>query len=98
MRTFHDPSAGPGRAMRSPSRAARRSARPPKARANGGTVLHEYDAALKGYSARLSAAALADVRNDPSVAYVEADGVVRLDTTQSGATWGLDRSTSQACR
>src|SRR4030095_8565456 len=27
----------------------------------------------------------------PSVAYVEPDQVVRADTTQSPATWGLDR-------
>src|ERR1041385_3257512 len=31
------------------------------------------------------------IANDPRVKYVEEDGIVSIDTTQSPATWGLDR-------
>ena len=34
---------------------------------------------------------LAKIKSDPRVAYVEPDGVAHASTTQSGATWGLDR-------
>jgi subtilisin family serine protease len=47
--------------------------------------------ALKGYVASLTAAQAAAVAADARVAYVEADAVVQADTTQTGATWGLDR-------
>jgi subtilisin family serine protease len=67
-----------------------------KARARGGKVKHDYDAALNGYAATLPDAAVEDVRNDPDVAYVEADTVVSATTTQTGATWGLDRIDQRA--
>ena len=57
----------------------------------GGTVSHVYSHALKGYSLTLPAAAVARIAADPRVDYVEADGVMTADTTQSGATWGIDR-------
>jgi subtilisin family serine protease len=57
----------------------------------GARVTHVYSHALKGYSASLPQALLAVLANDPRVANVERDGVMRADTTQSGATWGLDR-------
>jgi subtilisin family serine protease len=57
----------------------------------GGTVTHVYSHALKGYSLTLPAAAAARIAADPRVAYVEADGVMKADTTQTGATWGIDR-------
>ncbi|WP_028472766.1 S8 family serine peptidase [Nocardioides alkalitolerans] len=65
------------------------------ASAVGGDVLHRYDA-LGGYAAELTSAQLAEVRQDPSVAFVQQDSVVTtadLETqdTQTGATWGLDR-------
>jgi subtilisin family serine protease len=66
--------------------------------AQGGQVKFVYQAALNGYSAYLPAKALAAVRADSAVAYVEADRVIRLDpypvstdAVQSGAPWGLDR-------
>ena len=62
-----------------------------KARARGGRIDRDYGHALKGYSASLPAAALAEVRSDPDVAYVEADRVVSATATQSSAPWGLDR-------
>jgi subtilisin family serine protease len=57
----------------------------------GGTVSHVYSYALKGYSLTLPAAAVARLAADPRVDYVEADGVMKADTTQNGATWGIDR-------
>jgi subtilisin family serine protease len=57
----------------------------------GGTVLHVYSHALKGYSLTLPSAAVARLAADPRVDYVEADGVMKADTTQTGATWGIDR-------
>jgi subtilisin family serine protease len=62
-----------------------------RARARGGRVTRDYDRVLKGYAASLPPAALADVRSDPDVAYVEADQVMSATTTQTGAPWGLDR-------
>ncbi len=53
---------------------------------------HVYDRALNGYAARIPAGRLAALRSDPRVAYVERDGEVRASaTTQSNATWGIDR-------
>ncbi len=55
---------------------------------NGG---HTYKHALKGFSVRMSEERAAKLADDPQVAYVEEDGVVRAVATQSNATWGLDR-------
>jgi len=67
-----------------------------KVKANGGAVEREYRAALRGFSAKLSDKALRAVRDDPGVAFVEADQLVTLSTTQPGATWGLDRIDQRA--
>ncbi len=66
------------------------------ARSAGARVLAVYGAALKGYTARLTPAQLAAVRADPRVAYVEADRTVSISTTQTNATWGLDRIDQRA--
>lgn len=55
---------------------------------NGG---HTYTRALKGFSVRMSERQAMRLANDPRVEFVEEDGVVSLGTTQTGATWGLDR-------
>lgn len=55
---------------------------------NGG---HTYNRALKGFSVRMSEQQALRLANDPRVDFVEEDGVVSLGTTQTGATWGLDR-------
>jgi subtilisin family serine protease len=57
----------------------------------GGNVSHVYSHALQGFALTLPPQAIAGISHDPRVAYVEADGVVTADTTQSGATWGIDR-------
>jgi len=55
-----------------------------------------YTQALQGYSAFVPAAALDALRNDARVAYVERDQPVRALTTQTGATWGIDRTDQRA--
>jgi len=50
-----------------------------------------YEHALHGYAARLSSGAVGVIAADGRVAYVERDAPVSINTTQSGATWGLDR-------
>src|SRR5205085_6012810 len=45
----------------------------------------------KGYAAMLPSAAVAALEADPRVQYVEQDGTVQASTTQTGATWGIDR-------
>ena len=47
--------------------------------------------ALYGYSAEVPGASLNALRADPNVAFVEPDGEMTAFTTQTGATWGLDR-------
>ncbi|HJT68183.1 MAG TPA: S8 family peptidase [Pyrinomonadaceae bacterium] len=50
-----------------------------------------YHRAIKGFSVRMPEAQAVKLANDPRVAFVEEDGVVNMITTQTGATWGLDR-------
>jgi subtilisin family serine protease len=57
----------------------------------GGTVTYVYSHALKGYALTLPSAALSQLAQEPNVSYVEPDGVMTADTTQTGATWGIDR-------
>ncbi len=62
-----------------------------KALKHGTKVKFKYDKAIKGFAATLSAGAVASLQADPDVAYIEQDQVVNASTTQSGATWGIDR-------
>ena len=57
----------------------------------GGQLVRTYGHALEGFAARLDADALAALRRNPDVAYVEPDRYMHIVTTQTGATWGLDR-------
>ena len=50
-----------------------------------------YKSALRGFSANLSEKEALRLAEDPRVKYVEEDGVVTISTTQTNATWGLDR-------
>jgi len=61
------------------------------ANAHGGRLQFTYQRALKGFAGELPEAAVAILRRFPGVAYVEPDQVMMAFTTQSGATWGLDR-------
>jgi subtilisin family serine protease len=62
-----------------------------KALKKNGKLKYSYGAAIKGFAAELSDEAVAELRADPDVAYIEADQTVSISTTQSGATWGIDR-------
>ncbi|MGH3656845.1 MAG: S8 family peptidase [Micromonosporaceae bacterium] len=62
-----------------------------QARGDGGQVHLSYDTALKGFAATLPARAVDRLRSNPNVAFIEADTTVSALTTQSPATWGLDR-------
>jgi aqualysin 1 len=57
----------------------------------GGAISHVFSHALRGFSVRLPAAAVAFLQRDPRIASIEEDAPVSADTTQSGATWGIDR-------
>ena len=58
---------------------------------HGGQLKHLYKAALKGFAAEMTDQAAERIAADPRVKYVEEDSEVSLVSTQSGATWGLDR-------
>jgi subtilisin family serine protease len=59
--------------------------------AHSGELEYTYVHAVHGFSASLSASAAAVLANHPEIAHVEPDQVVTAVTTQSDATWGLDR-------
>jgi subtilisin family serine protease len=56
-----------------------------------GKMKYSYGAVLKGFAAELSDEAVAELRADPDVDYIEQDQTVSINTTQTGATWGIDR-------
>ena len=60
-------------------------------RQHGFATRFVYQHALKGFAASLPSRAVDALSHNPNVAWVEADGPVWLVTTQSNATWGLDR-------
>ena len=62
-----------------------------EAKSEGASDIDRYSQALTGFSAELSDSAVAELRSDPDVAYIEADQRVSVAATQSPATWGLDR-------
>lgn len=63
-----------------------------RARDRGGRIQREsFGRVLNGFSATLDSKALAAVKADAAVDFVEQDRVVRLNATQANATWGLDR-------
>ncbi len=61
-------------------------------RENGAQLHYRYTSAIKGFAATLPPQALAALQRNPNVAYIEPDGMMIASATQSGATWGLDRS------
>ena len=62
-----------------------------EAKSEGASDIDRYGKALTGFSAEMPDSAVAELRSDPDVAYIEADQRVSIDATQSPATWGLDR-------
>jgi subtilisin family serine protease len=62
-----------------------------QAKARGAAVDQVFRHAIKGYTVELTADQAADLEGAPGVAWVEPDLEVEAMTTQTGATWGLDR-------
>jgi len=60
-------------------------------RRHGAQVHGKWRHALKGFVATMSPAEAQALARDPGVELVEEDGLVSIDATQTGATWGLDR-------
>ena len=58
-----------------------------EARRSGARVTNRFRYAVAAYTAAMNARQLAQVRQDPDVAYVEADQVMSVDAVD----WGLDR-------
>ena len=52
---------------------------------------YRYESALLGFAASMPASSLQALQKNPNVAFIEPDQVITLSTTQSPATWGLDR-------
>lgn len=59
--------------------------------AYGGRVKQYYKHAFNGYAAEMTEEEALALSEDPRVQFVEEDQVYTADTTQTGATWGLDR-------
>ncbi len=59
--------------------------------AHGQLPTYVYRYALKGYATKMPVANVASLAADPKVSMVKPDGFVHATTTQSPATWGLDR-------
>jgi subtilisin family serine protease len=57
----------------------------------GGRLNFTYTAALKGFAASLPDAAVEALQNNPNVASIEPDMVVRASDVAAAASWGLDR-------
>jgi subtilisin family serine protease len=62
-----------------------------KVTALGGSIHQTYRHAVRGFAATLSPSAVAQLRTDPNVAYIEADSTVTVTATQTNPPWGLDR-------
>ena len=63
-----------------------------RARGLGGRIDHVYTAALTGFAVTLPKTAASRLSAIPGVVAVERDQVVTADESQTGATWGLDRT------
>lgn len=55
-----------------------------------------YRNSIKGFAATLPAQALENISRNPKVKYIEQDQEVTLHLTQTGATWGIDRTDQTA--
>ena len=55
-----------------------------------------YTAAINGFAAELNQGQVNALQQNPNVEYVEEDAVVQSSATQTGATWGIDRTDQRA--
>jgi uncharacterized protein affecting Mg2+/Co2+ transport len=56
-----------------------------------GTTLAVYRHTLKGFAIQMPEDAAIALSHEPSVAYVQEDGIVKVAATQTNPPWGLDR-------
>jgi subtilisin family serine protease len=56
-----------------------------------GQLKHIYKSTVRGFAVQLNEKQALRLAEDPRVKYIEEDGVMSIDATQSGATWGIDR-------
>lgn len=57
----------------------------------GAEVTHQYHTALPGFVTRMEERAMKYMMADPRISFIEQDQTMRVNTTQTNATWGLDR-------
>ncbi|MEY5034698.1 MAG: hypothetical protein RL447_1076, partial [Bacteroidota bacterium] len=58
----------------------------------GAKADHIYKHTIKGFSIKVPEVAIRGLLNNPKVKYIEQDQIVTFDATQTGATWGIDRT------
>ncbi len=58
----------------------------------GAKLTRSYTHALRGFAVEANDKQLEQLLMDARVAYVEEDGIVTASATQTGATWGIDRT------
>jgi subtilisin family serine protease len=58
---------------------------------SSGRVKQVYANAIRGFSAEMSEDDAIALSNDPRVLFVEEDSIMEIVTTQTNATWGIDR-------
>lgn len=56
-----------------------------------GSVNLVFAHSIRGFAAKMSEEQARKLSDDPSVLFVEEDGIVSLNATQTNPTWGLDR-------
>lgn len=59
---------------------------------HGGKLDRVFRNAVQGFTMKADERVVARMLKDPRIDFIEEDGVVSIDATQSNATWGLDRS------
>lgn len=62
----------------------------------GATVDYTYSRTITGFAGAFTDAAIAQLRTDPRVDFIEPDQVMYAIVTQNNATWGLDRTDQRA--
>ena len=61
------------------------------ARRHAGVIERVFSRTMRGFSVRMTEGMAKRLAEHPAVAFVEEDGIMSIDTIQTGATWGLDR-------
>lgn len=62
-----------------------------RAKAHGAKLDRIFEHAVKGFSVRMTPQQADVLAADPSILLVEEDQIITIDTTETNATWGLDR-------